>query len=51
MNLIEKTIEHHRKDVNADGRLTLEEEREIEVESGPRPRKKKFENPRREEAA
>jgi hypothetical protein len=33
------------------GSLTLEEEREIEVESGPHPRNKKFEKPRKEEGA
>jgi hypothetical protein len=41
MNLIGWTIEHQIKDVNAlGGSLTLEEEREIEVESGPRHRTK-----------
>jgi hypothetical protein len=37
MNLIGWTIDHQIKDVNAlGGSLALEEEREIEVESGPR---------------
>ena len=39
MNLIGWTIDHQIKDVNAlGGSLTLEEEREIRVESGPRRR-------------